>query len=509
VVAFDEGAYPEFFKSELWTLVGPFAFCDRSFEIEPDCNYVEAFLAMAREAVEGSIDLREGTEKKYVRIHKLGRPINRWWKTPMDAHLSAFAAEVEKHVQEWAPLVEKAKSADSEKAAKEARKAEKSAGRSRVVELPANPSRVLRLADGSFAVAAGTKIVFVAPSGEIMGTTECRTGEYDMFEMGITGLGELRDGRVVASQELAHEVRIARRGEERATTWKCPEGVRSTSIKGAIGLGDGLAVHGICEAFIVSSSGETKHVIAPWGKDDFVSGVLAWGRGLLVWKSDETVAYDESGRELFRAKGTDPLVVDSGGLVLRRDQDVVVLGDDGKEERVLATGDVTWNHDELGYTRAWHLEGDDLLVATSLPNTLARWNVRTGERVWHATKVQTAKPDIVVRAKAFAVTCAPPPFFRDKDTTLGVFDLQTGAEAARLDAKAPLLGAIALGEGVAAWLEGRTAGTKIIVWRKLEPGARSETLAGHKGRVRGLAELDGGRRLLSWAADKTLRIWER
>jgi hypothetical protein len=32
-----------------------------------------------------------------------------------------------------------------------------------------------------------------------------------------------------------------------------------------------------------------------------------------------------------------------------------------------------------------------------------------------------------------------------------------------LDTKAPLVGAVALGDGVAAWLEGRTAGQKIVV----------------------------------------------
>ncbi len=75
VVAFDENAYPEFFKSELWTLVGPFAFCDKTLEIEPDCNYAEAFFAMAREAVEGAVHLRAGDEKKFVRLNKLGKPV--------------------------------------------------------------------------------------------------------------------------------------------------------------------------------------------------------------------------------------------------------------------------------------------------------------------------------------------------------------------------------------------------------------------------------------------------
>jgi hypothetical protein len=406
--------------------------------------------------------------------------------------------------KEWAPLVEKAKASDAEKATKDARKLEKGASRSRVVELPANPRCVIRLSDGSLAVSAGNKVAFVSPSGEIMGTTACS------FSMGITGLSELADGRVVASQEMEDSVCIARRGEERASTWSRPrgEGIKSSSIKNAIAFGDGVAVHGIYEVFVVSSSGETKQVIQPW-KDDFVSGVRAWKRGLLIWNSSETVAYDADARELFRAKGSDALVVASGGVVLKRDRDVVVLNDDGSEARVLDAGDVTWNHGEFGYTRAWDLDGDDLLVATTTPNTLARWNVRTGVRAWHVAKVQNAKPGVVFHAGAFAVACSPPPFFRDNETRLGVFDLQTGAEVARLDAKVPVLGAIALGEGAAAWLEGRTAGNKVIAWRKLEAGARSETLAGHKGRVRGLMSLDGGRTLLSWAADKTLRFWDR
>jgi hypothetical protein len=58
----------------------------------------------------------------------------------------------------------------------------------------------------------------------------------------------------------------------------------------------------------------------------------------------------------------------------------------------------------------------------------------------------------------------------------------------------------------AAALDGRTAGSKITRWADLT-NPRAETLAGHKGRVRGLLSLADGR-LLSWAADKTARFWE-
>ena len=58
----------------------------------------------------------------------------------------------------------------------------------------------------------------------------------------------------------------------------------------------------------------------------------------------------------------------------------------------------------------------------------------------------------------------------------------------------------------AVFLDGRTIGSKVLVWRDVSKVPKLDTLTGHKGRVRGLRVLPDGR-LVSWAADKTLRIW--
>jgi hypothetical protein len=215
VVAFDENAYPEFFRSELWTLVGPFAFCERTFEIEPDCDYTRAFLAMASEAVEGTINLRENDAKSWTEVHKLGRPVNRWWKTPRE-NADTFGRDVKQLATTWAAAVEKAKAGDAAKAQKAAGKTANDASRCTVVELPASPSRCVVRPDGSLAVAAGNKLVFVAPTGELLGTTACSVREYDQFSFGMTKLHALPDGRVLAFQELDEEARLATLGEANA-----------------------------------------------------------------------------------------------------------------------------------------------------------------------------------------------------------------------------------------------------------------------------------------------------
>jgi len=513
IEAFDAHAYPELFKSELWRIDGVFAYCERTFEVEADCHYEDAFLAMGREAVEGSIDLRASDRKnEFTRVFKLGRPINRWTKMSLDDRYTPdkFGVQAERFTLEWAPAAEEARAAAAAKAAKEAaKKPPKAAFDVRVVDLPASATRVLALRDGTFAAACGSEVVFLSATGEI--TAEVSTegpSEYDWFRMGISGLTELSDGRVVASAEHANELRVASRSPAAVEAWAADES-RPDRLIGVVAKRAGVLAYTTRTVFAIDFPGGETREHTPFGPDDYIRGAAPWGDRLLVWTSSMTVALQPSGEELFRVEGEDPRELPGEQLLLRRSSGMAVVDGDGRDVRSFPTGDVAWQQDDRGVRHDYLLTGKEVLMATRWPHLVARWDASTAERVWMSARDLFACPPSAVVALGGGLigVYSAPPFVRGKETAFALLDRASGATVARVDAKAPVLGLVALGEdGVAAWVEGRTPGNKVLVWRGLRGKPRLATLTGHEGRVkRVLATPDG--RLVSWAADKTLRIW--
>jgi hypothetical protein len=499
VTAFDDHAYPEFFKSELWDLVGPFALCERTFEIEPDCDPTRAFMAMAMEAVEGSIDLRASNRKReYIRFAKLPKA-RQWIKLPMTTSYSQFAAAADDCKATWAEQLAKAKRDEVARTKLESVKAKKAASKSTVVTLKNNPTRVVVLADGSLAAAAGTKVVFVDGSGTIAGETECQHEDYDMFNLGITGLTALPDGRVLAFQELAHEMRITPRGMQLAERFNLGDD-RTETIKSGTPFGDSFALQASYSVALPAPMAEVNPLPS---KDDAVYGVLGWQSGVLAWGSNQTAWLDPAGKLQWTVAGERPLPY-GDQLIVKRGYSAVIVDRDGRDVREMEVGSIGHGSDD-GYPLSWAIHDDTLFVATCWRSAASAWNLATGERLWRIGDTHTAPPGGIVVTPKLAATWAPPPFIRDKDQRIAVF--VDGKLAHHLDAKAPVLGVVALGDDtLAAWVDGRTAGTKILVWRNAATRPKLETLPGHTGRVRGLIPLADGR-LLSWAADKSLRIW--
>lgn len=379
----------------------------------------------------------------------------------------------------------------------------KHAAKSIAVALPATPTAIAIRDASTLAVAAGSQIHFVDLAGTVLATTECRLGAHDPFEAGIVEVTALADGRVVACPGGgARELRVARRGDDEAARWIPPEASKDVALGGSVAWRDGFAALGASEVFLVPGAPSEPRVLRPWSAGA-VKSVVAWRRGVLVSSSSETVAYDDDGGELFRAAGDDPLVVDDGLVVCRGA--VAVLDDDGREQRVLAT-DVALHEGRRGYERAWLRAGDDLVIAKVM---LARWSVRTGARLWQTGKLHqtTWRAVSLLDGGKRIATFAPPPFVRGEDTTIGVFDTASGAEVARLIAKAPVLDVAPFGGGVVARVHGRGVGHKLLLWRDPAVNMSSPELIGdHTGTVRGLRALPDGR-LLSWADDRSLRIW--
>jgi len=505
VAAFDAEAYPEFFNSDLWTLVGPFAFCERSFEIEPDCDYHRAFLAMARQAVEGVIDLRESGRKEGAQILKLGKPLNAWFKNPK-THGEAFGRDVATFATAWADGIAKAKTADVAAAAKTAKRAAKDGAMCRVVELERNPTNVVIRPDGSLAVSAGSKVVFVAPTGEVMGEVECKLEDYSQFGLGISGLHALPDGRVLAFQELADYACLATLGEARAKL------VAESTLGASRPVNSGASAHGLTvlacrHSFIVLDGDRLVREVTPWA-DNYVRAAVPWPGGVLVASSSKTAGYDRDGTKQFELDGQDPLVFDGGFVVRRDDRTVAVVDETGTVRHTLEVGDVGWIHRDGEYVRAWAVRGSVLTAAMSSPTSLGAWDLATGKEQWRVTKQHTLGAAGCAATARWAVSWAEAPIIAQQksrlDTTLAAF--RDGTEIARVDPKALALGALAISDDdLAFWVDGRAAGTKVYVWRDISTTPRLETLTGHKGRVRGLVALSG--RLISFAADKTLRIW--
>lgn len=144
IAAFEGRAYPEFFTSAIWKVEGLVASCELTFEIEVDCHYEDAFLAMALEAVDGAVDLRASDlGPKFTRVMKFGRPLNRWAKMELDDRYAPvkFGVSVARFPAEWAAASE-AKGAKAAKAAKEpgatAKSAKKPRATAKSVKKPAS-----------------------------------------------------------------------------------------------------------------------------------------------------------------------------------------------------------------------------------------------------------------------------------------------------------------------------------------------------------------------------------
>jgi outer membrane protein assembly factor BamB len=503
IVAFDANAYPEFFKSELWTVVGPYAFCDRSFEIEPDCDYTEAFLAMASEAVEGSVGLREDDRRDWTEVMKLGRPINRWVKFPREDS-DSFGRKARSLALAWEAAIEKAKADDAVKAAKSAKKAAKDASRCTIVALPGNPSHVVVRPDGSLAVGVGNELVFVAASGEQLGTSELGVREYSQFQLGITGLHALPDGRVLAFSELDHEARLATLGQPTlAIAGSQPERpITSASC------GDGFTVLAGRHSFVVlDDAGTITHEHAPWGDADYVRGVSAWRAGVLVSSCSKTAYFDRDGTKRYEVDGGEA-VPHGDGFVTFGDREAYLVRD-GKPTRVELAGSVGWVQRDGVYVRATAIVDGMVFVGTTTVGAITAYDLATGVQRWQITKPHPLGVSGLVATPRWVATFAGPAIAGAlkplEDTSIAAW--KDGAELARCDPKAIVLGAIALGDdALAAWVDGRTAGTKVYVWRDISTAPKLTTLSGHKGRVHGLANLPDGR-FVSWAADKTVRIW--
>lgn len=90
------------------------------------------------------------------------------------------------------------------------------------------------------------------------------------------------------------------------------------------------------------------------------------------------------------------------------------------------------------------------------------------------------------------------------DQTFRFHDLETGACVRSFDADAAVLDARFSGDGARLV----TAEGALVCVRDAKSGALLRSFSGHHGRVRSVAELPDGSRVLSVGADRTLRIWD-
>jgi hypothetical protein len=496
LTAFDAHAHPEFFKSELWSVAGPYALCERKFEIKPNCDHVDAFLAMAREAVEGVVYLRKGDNaKEWVRITKVGRPVNAWLKFDESASARTFAADADAFEKAWAAKLQQAKAADATQREKGTRKQAKSKSANAtvtVVRLPANPAHVVAMPDGSLAVAAGTKIYFLAASGELLGDpTETQHETSDIFHRGMSALTTVPDGRVVGFQELADEARIARRGDAKAARIHVPERASGLVRDGSATMP--LVLRTTHSALVIDDEGRVAQTLTPWASD-FVHQTMPYRGGMLVSSSAKTAWFDDGGTKRFDIAGALAFARPDGIFVTRNRTFAHAAPDDGRDVRSMMVGSIA----------AHGLHGDRLFAATQWPSELAAWDITTGARNWVAPNILESSPGGIVVTPKLVAAWSPPPYMRQQDTSIVVY-AHDGTSIVRLSPEGGVLGVVALGDDtLAAWVEGRTAGTKVHVWRDITTKPKLELL-GHTGGVRGVLVL--GDRLVSWAADKTVRIW--
>jgi len=478
VLAFDDHAYPEFFKSSLWSLAGAFATCERTFEIEPDCDYTKAFRAMANLAVEGTIELREQPKAKeftrFIRIPKL----RQWMATPVNTKYAAFGSEVEKFATTWAEKLVAAKTAEVVKDAKEAKRA--SAIDSLVVELPANASQGVVLADGTLALACVDTIVFVK-HGEIVGQSKCTDENWGSF--GFSNLVSLGD-RVLAFQELARGAWLAKPGDTTMTELPFDD----LCIKGASPTG---VVWSYNEVFTLDGV-----KLVPWPEDSIYAAAM-WRDGIVACSRDKLAFFDRDGNKRWEIAGGDKLVVRADDILARQDSAMIQVDAAGVVLRTAESCRLTFGS-AYETSQAWELDGDMVLFALDKPFA-GTWNLATGEVI----KVKTHDAQMLMgctRVGDLTACWASPPMIGTRGTRDTSVALVRGSEVvARFDAKADVIAGCAVGEALAVRLDG-TKASKILVWK-----AGKVTTLAHKGEVRGLAAVEG--RLASWGADQTLRIW--
>jgi hypothetical protein len=465
VVAFDDNAYPEFFNSELWSLVGPFATCDTAFEIEPDCDHKRAFMAMARCAVEGVIELRVANEIIHMNKLKSG-----WWTTPR----AEFGIEQPKFLTAWAEKMATAAAADAAKAAKAATKA-KSA--SAVIEVPVVSDVVVR-PDGTLAISSGRKIAFFdtlgTPIGEQIAAYFC------------PDLLALPDGRILGfSESNSSDISIA---SPDAVTVVKPD-VKSFWVTGAAHANGITTFWGSSYAFVLG-----REAPLPRWSDDSWRDVVAWRDGLLGCTGNELAMLELDGAVRWKTKAYDVLALGDSIVVGNGDSTVSVLAADGSRGVAIETGSIAFGPSKEGARKAWAVENGRLYIAGMTSQRVTEWDLATGAKVSVAHTHQQSHSGLARVAGLTASWCGEP--IRGERDTRVVFS--RGEEIVdSFDAKGDVMSWLVLGDALAV----RTA-TKIFVWRsigKVEPVA-------HPGKILGFAAMPNNQ-LVTWGADNTVRIW--
>ncbi len=245
-------------------------------------------------------------------------------------------------------------------------------------------------------------------------------------------------------------------------------------------------------------------------KKEFIARVLAHGDSLVVSTRSETSVFDRKNTCRFVAKGALVESTPDGILVHHEDKTAVLMGMNGKKRCGFEAGSVTPGRDNSGRgpKGPWAIVEDAVYVASRWPRTVTRWSLATGKQVWRAAPTHEVFPGGCIATDSYVAYWAPPQFHVGAfDSGIAVLDPKTGKPLARLDANVPIIDVVPFGEDtVAALADGRTAGSKLFVWRNIATKPRAEVLGGHKGRIAGLRRLSDGR-LVSWAADKSIRFW--
>jgi hypothetical protein len=476
VVAFDDHAYPEFFKSELWSLAGPFATCETKFDIEPDCDYSQAFLAMARCALDGMIEFREPKARDLTRLVKA--PKLGWMSTTVDAKVHAFGSDTAKLAATWADKLAAAKAAD---AANEVKAAKKAKVASVLVELPFAANAAVVRPDGSLAVGAGHRILFFSAAGEPLGEQQS--------DRGITDLLALPDGRVLGYQKDSSTTVVLARPDALAIV--TPQDHETIWVKGA-SHANGLTVIWSAHAVFVLGDGDPQAL--PHWTTDYIREAVAWRDGILAWTGGELAMLELDGRVRWKVVAYDVLPTADHIIITRGDNTLTRLTPDGVEGRVLETGNIASGPSSEGYRRAWDLEGDRLFVARSTSSNTYEWDLATGMQIACVKTHECTSLAGCMRVAGTTATWAGQPIRGPRDTHVV---LTRGAEVVdKLDAKDDVLAGVTVGDALAV----RTK-SKIFVWKT----GKTQTF-GHKGRVTGFLALPDSR-LASWGVDKTLRIW--
>lgn len=497
--AFDDESHREFYDSRLFDARGRFVTCRRTFESEADCEPTGACLAMARLASDGCIEWRFEGDKEFVRLVKIPRPTT--WYPSKQHGTRGFGTQTKRFEEQWADELAAADEAAAKAKAKQEARKKKAAKSGRkgpceaVVELPGAAREAIRLRDGSLAVIAGTDVVFVSSEGKVTATVGVNTEEYDQFFAGASGLCELADGRVLAFQELTVSLRICGREDGPATNWD-PPGEHPTHCNQSIAAwGDGFIAQASRMLYLDDGHGNVRSC-SPW-EDDYLRGAVPWRDGVLVWTMSSTAFVDAEAEVRWRVDGGYARVCTDEAILVRTDDGVAGVSAEGK---VLSKIDVSCFGDVMPVV-------DGEVIVPTYRNGVARVSPTQKEARWEKNgvlAVMRAAP-VLLPGGRIAVY-AEPPFVINKDTSVVVLDVGDGSELCRVDAKAEVLGLSPYGDdGFALWVDGRSAGKKVQVFRGVSGKPRRRNLEGHTGAVRGVLGMGDGR-LVSWG-DRTLRFW--